>query len=94
MKQHFLSRKCDLCAFECNQRTSHAPTPHPTGCPHRDAYPLMMKTALASEKLWKLKTAANKEAGLSSVPPPLSPLVRVCLLTRLNRNVLNYVIQF
>jgi len=80
MKQHFLSRKCDLCAFECKRRTSHAPYYHfritaPIFSPNRDAYPLMMKTALASEKLWELKTAANKEAGPR---PPKRMCVWLC----------------
>lgn len=79
MKQHFLSRKCDLCAFECKRRTVHAPHCHfPISAPfsNRDAYPLMMKTALASEKLWALKTVANKEAA--DTPPFKRVCVRLC----------------
>lgn len=55
MKQHFLSRKCDLCAFECKRRTA-TPTHthrHTTFSPWA-MYSLSfddVKTARASEKL-------------------------------------------
>lgn len=65
MKQHFLSRKCDLRAFECKLRAS-SPSPFPiylslllflslspSPCLFylSRAYPLTAKTALTSEKV-------------------------------------------
>lgn len=64
MKQHFLSRKCDLRAFECKLRAS-SPSPSlflslllflslsPSSCLFylSLAYPLTAKTALTSEKV-------------------------------------------
>lgn len=90
MKQHFLSRKCDLCAFECKRRTGHAP--HlPSTIAQLPTSQFFAPTGMLILWWWKLLWQA-KNFGSSRRrrlikrrdPRPPGTCVRVCLLTEHN----------